>query len=100
MRLPFILGTVAFKPCLICDCFMFAGFWKAWSQSLGGQLPTTPCLACLLGKGWGLGTRETEPPLQPPQTGCRVYSPLSPGQGAILVGKPVSCIPTSSHMIL
>lgn len=84
MRLPFILSTVAFKPCLICDCFMFAGFWKAWSQSLGGQLPATPCLACLLGKVGAWERGEQWPPIQPPQTGCRVHSPLFTGQGAIL----------------
>lgn len=83
MRRPFILSTVAFKPCLICDGFMFAGVWKVWSQSLGGQLPST--LHLVAWKGLGPGSRaELWPALQQPQVGCKMHSPLSTGQDAIL----------------
>lgn len=56
MRFPFILKTVAFKPRLISDCFMFAGFWKVWSWSLGGQLPICSLLRVPAWKGWSLST--------------------------------------------
>lgn len=101
MRLPFILSTVAFKPCLICDCFMFAEFWKAWSQSLGGQLPSTPCLACLLGKGCGLRACGTVASSSTPSGWMPGPFPRSPLDRVLSWGgKTVSYIPTLSFRTL
>lgn len=41
---------------------MFAGFWKVWSQTLGGRLPILAlCIS------WeGMGASGQQPPFQPP----------------------------------
>lgn len=68
MRFPFILKTVAFKSPLIYDCFMFAGFWKVWSWTLGGRLPICSLLCSWAWKGCGprsCGLLFSPPPAGP-----------------------------------
>lgn len=92
MRFPFILKTVAFKPPLIYDCFMFAGFWKVWSRSLGGRLPICSLLSSLAGKG-------RRPPLQQRpsdraganEEGCGARSRLPPPNPPLCTQQDTSC---------
>lgn len=52
----FYFKTAAFKPPLISGCFMFAGFRKVRSGTLGGRLPSYSLLCCRLG---GAGPRSS-----------------------------------------
>ena len=64
---------------------MFAGFWKAWSQTLGGRLPI---LALCI--GWeGMGASGQQPPFQPPSSWARVMEKEA--------GPPPACLPWTAH---
>lgn len=60
---------------------MFAGFWKVWSQTLGGRLPI---LALPVGWG-GVGASGQQPPFQPLSSWARAIEKEA--------GPPPACLP-------